>query len=1054
MAQLIWTLPASGPNTTITLTSGVDVGVVTFKAETVGGIPPDRYEIWLGALPAGIDSIYMPGDTQFDITGTPQTVAEISNNRIILRAYYQDPETGANSYIDGTFNFTVQPTAAYPIFTTAAGNIANISTGVGPADPTNNTQVSINYQEIAAPNDVTVRLAAGSLPPGLDIDYAALGGMISSQQIGTNLEIPILGTAFYPRGYANAASQDFYANSYIKPWEFTLEVEDLARANTANFRINVYAREFLNASADGGNVANVIYANLRPQIAWITADSDKGMPGEPQWPPSYYTGNTFPEDFRFGADSSSRYAPWLSLSPGTIGRAVANNFYARELPVESPEPDAEPRFYLQRSNPDDGSPSLLPLGTQLDPITGYIWGRPRVIRDSEFKFTISTEDGAYPGYPGRAVTYNLLVSAESVAGVSWLVPSYLGEISNGDASEFYVAAETPLDPELWYQLTSGSMPPGLTLLENGLIVGRVLFDSIPGQQYTDYAFAITVRGTQSSVAVLRQFTIRVRYTNTTPYNNIYIQCYPDRAQRSVIESILQDYSRIEPSQIYRLGDPNFGLNRDLRFLHALNLRVATDSRYAQAMSFNHYRKRVGVGPFRVARARNPNGTLRYEVIYCEILDPLTNPEGDSESSRITLTYPAEYDGEQYTTIYPNTLEAMRQRLYNTVGQVKDTLPAWMATVQDDKTVLGYTPAWVVVYLKPGYGDTVAFQLNQAWGSYLPNIDFDIDRYVLDNALTYRYSALTGNNYSILAAENLHSPVTAISGNILTLDIDYLSTAQTLKVGDTVSWMSTNSISETAMVVTATVYSPVVGQRGDDPNQAISMPELTVTFPGQGYDSRRPPAVLFSLPELPEGRPAQATATVNPAGQIDSIVLTESGMGYHRVPRITVDLPDDGNAANRASAVANIWLGPVFGYSILNGGQGYANVVREGITLGNVTFSVSAPLQDPLNPTSNVQQNTAKIDYCTLDARGNIIDLTVLPGSYGQYYTTPPFVTVSPPPDLSRANTAVIRSSIRYQILVGNSSAWRSGSNVYLFNQRAATDELDKYYLFPQVNILQ
>lgn len=1039
MAQLIWTIPPDGSNATISLISGREFEQY-LQAEIIGGGDPTSYSyrIVAGRLPQGLN-YENTGSGEIRIHGQAESVTQATINRAVIRATYSDPYESETYFIDGTFNFLVEPDPAYPRFITPQGNIANISTGIGPTDSESNTQISVDYQESAANSNVKISLASGSLPPGLTIDYDRLSGIISSQQVNTNLEIPLQGTPYYPSGYANANSLGFYANSYIQPWEFTLEIQDSARSNTADFRINIYAREFLNASLDGGNTASPVYASLRPQIAWITADSDKSS----LWPPEYYAGNTFPDDFRFGADSSSRYAPWLTTEPGSIGRSVANNFFARGLTVNSPEADAQVRYRLANANPS-GTPSLLPSGMQLDPVTGFVWGRPRVISDSIFEFTVYTEDDAYSGYRGRSVTYNLSVSAQDIAGVSWLVPDYLGEINNGEASEFYVAAEAAVDRDLWYQLDSGNLPPGLVLLENGLIVGRVLFDTAGAS--TDYNFWITVRGTESLVYVTRRFTIRVVRANPQPYNNIYIQCYPDKSQRNIVDSILQDYSRILPQQIYRLGDPNFGLSREMRFLHALNLRVATDDDYARAMSRNHYRKRVNLGPFRSAKARNNAGELVYEVVYCEILDPLENPQGVSESSSINSRYLGE-------TIYPNTLEAMRERLYTNIGQVTGVLPRWMSTVQDDRTILGYIPAWVVAYLLPGFGDVVAFQLNQAWGSYLPEIDFDIDRYVLDDALTYRYDP-TANTWN--RALNLYSPVDNISGNILTLDIDYLSTAQALKSGDIISWDEDGSnISNTAAVIVATTYSPVVGQLGDNPG--LDNGNLTVTSPGAGYNPQRPPAVVFSAPDLVGGRPARGQAQVNALGQVSDITITEAGLGYHKVPTVTIDLPDDNNPTNRASAAANIRLSPVFGYSILNGGLGYSNISVPGLgNVGNVTFSISAPPQDPLNPTANIQQNTARIEGCVLGNAnvGDITGLRLLANSYGQYYTTPPFVTVSPPPDLSRANTAVIRSSIRYQVLVGDSNNWQPGSNVYLFNQRAATDELDKYYLFPQVNILQ
>jgi hypothetical protein len=89
---------------------------------------------------------------------------------------------------------------------------------------------------------------------------------------------------------------------------------------------------------------------------------------------------------------------------------------------------------------------------------------------------------------------------------------------------------------------------------------------------------------------------------------------------------------------------------------------------------------------------------------------------------------------------------MRDQVIDTVGQIAPplipVLPTWMTSKQANGRVLGFTPAWVIAYLRPGQGDRVAYYIRTRYGEELNRIDFKADRYELDRSQTYLWNSAT------------------------------------------------------------------------------------------------------------------------------------------------------------------------------------------------------------------------------------------------------------------------------------------------------------------------
>lgn len=102
------------------------------------------------------------------------------------------------------------------------------------------------------------------------------------------------------------------------------------------------------------------------------------------------------------------------------------------------------------------------------------------------------------------------------------------------------------------------------------------------------------------------------------------------------------------------------------------------------------------------------------------------------------------------TLYPNSLPNMRQQIYDSLGRIDDQtlLPTWMTSQQVDGTIPGFIPAWVICYVKPGFGNIVKNNIETLWPYKLNQIDFQLDRFMVDRSKTYNYEGTNINGQPI------------------------------------------------------------------------------------------------------------------------------------------------------------------------------------------------------------------------------------------------------------------------------------------------------------------
>lgn len=94
-------------------------------------------------------------------------------------------------------------------------------------------------------------------------------------------------------------------------------------------------------------------------------------------------------------------------------------------------------------------------------------------------------------------------------------------------------------------------------------------------------------------------------------------------------------------------------------------------------------------------------------------------------------------------VYPNSLDNMRKRIIDRVGQFAEILPEWMKSKQDDGRVLGFTPAWVIAYAKPGKSDQLRYYIDNLYTKKLNSVDFETDRYEIDRSNVQNWDTTNG-----------------------------------------------------------------------------------------------------------------------------------------------------------------------------------------------------------------------------------------------------------------------------------------------------------------------
>ena len=406
--------------------------------------------------------------------------------------------------------------------------------------------------------------------------------------------------------------------------------------------------------------------------------------------------------------------------------------------------DTPSSFYVDAFDPEGGSVTFslnlqggetFPSGFTLNS-DGTITGiADTVTTDTLYTFTIRATDET-ANSSDRSFSITIINVTGSPLPV-WVTPAgSLGSMYEHYPSSFSVHANDVDDSDpVTYSITSGNLPSGLTLdSTTGEIRG--IADSISSN--TDYNFDVTA--TDELIQVARSFSITVLNYNTANTLDVIIpvQGYGKTQLQALNADLFAD-----PSNVFRINDNNFGINQyifELYLVSGLNLlptgtvSINYENVFADSMDLHHTTTQVLLGDIQYAVVRDFDDSIKYEVLYAEIVDPLENAD-------YTTAYPQADDPNHtqgITTITPNSITNMRQQLLNVYGLVdsKELMPEWMTseqTVDDAASVIGWKPAVIISYVEAGTGSTIVDALTDTQKNIILNYPIIIDRYILSSA---------------------------------------------------------------------------------------------------------------------------------------------------------------------------------------------------------------------------------------------------------------------------------------------------------------------------------
>ena len=740
MPSLVWTRPSGYSFGTI---AEKQIVIQQLPINVYGDLSTVKFTIISGQLPPGLR---VDNNT---IVGTPFTVARRTEFKFVIRAQLN------TEIADRTFSMTILGHNA-PEWATPEGEL--------PIGTHQNYYILddsyVDFQLVAvdlglsAGQSLNYFIASGDgeLPPGLILTNSGrLVGFIQPALI-----IPdSAGTGYFDQTTYDNVAYDFGykpSNGYDS-FVYDNTIFDFSTGSRAPRTLNRNYK-FTVTVNDGDQSAKHTFQIYVVGADFFRADSTSDRLG---------TGI-------FKADSTYVRSP-IWITPNNLGVIRANNYQI--IPLETYKGiEIGPITYAVTN----GS---LPPGLEYDSISSTVFGaipyqNPVTIT---YSWTVSaTAVGDQLETNTSSRTFTLTVIGELDSELVWATASNLGTIPTNQISTLSVTAEHThaISSNIFYRVTDGSLPPGLTLNLDGEIVGKIPQTSIitfdGGTLLLDndtttvdkvYKFTVEARDYDIASTISKEFSIEAITVDRRHYSNLVVRPYLPIAKRDLFKSFISNSLIFTPSNIYRPTDKNFGLQKNLEMLIYAGIETKTSAEVVSAVGRNHKPKRFLTGSVKKARATVPQTTtVVYEVIYLEIVDPL-----EIGSNHLPLTITTSFSpgkgvtadqsganqnpfavsidrndmfaGDPYTFYRePSSVALWRYRISQLGITERQFLPLWMRSIQESDTVeLGYVKAIPLCYCKPGTADDILLKIKH-YGFDFSQLDFTIDRYIIDSVTGY------------------------------------------------------------------------------------------------------------------------------------------------------------------------------------------------------------------------------------------------------------------------------------------------------------------------------
>lgn len=259
----------------------------------------------------------------------------------------------------------------------------------------------------------------------------------------------------------------------------------------------------------------------------------------------------------------------------------------------------------------------------------------------------------------RTFTMDILGEVDST--IRFLTPGDLGSIPANFISTLAVEAVTTVsNAVLNYTLIGGRLPPGLTLVNDGTIQGKVnqfatvdapglttfdnnttIFDNSTTTTDREYTFIVLAQDQFQYSAITKIFTVLVTTPNDLLYSNIHVKPFLKLEKRLELADFFTNPDIFERGLLFRPSDPQFGVQNELKMLIYAGIETVNAAQYVSALGRSS-KKRFRFGTVKKAVAKIPGtNDILYEAVYIEILDNMENNNGSIPKTITTryLDYP-------------------------------------------------------------------------------------------------------------------------------------------------------------------------------------------------------------------------------------------------------------------------------------------------------------------------------------------------------------------------------------------------------------------------------
>lgn len=749
----------------------------------------DSYLYLSGVLPVGIrvtsNGILEGNPRNYDyIQGVPVEIAQDVTSKFVVRATSLD-----GTVADRVFEMTVTGQDAPVIDTLPSENLGAYFDG-------DKVDVQLTATDPDPGDTLTWRLQSGNLPAGLSISTS--GRILGYVEPFAAID----GTPGFDINNFDIGEWDFSTKSVNKNYEFTVEVSDSKQIDIKTYSLYAVSRNLATADIDTATADNVASSNTNATIDQLLDASQTNLRVPALLTESTGLGrikhdNSF--NFQFvGKDFDGDPIDYI-LDSGSLPTGLSLDTQSGWLTGIIPNFSAtETNFSFgikvrKRNNTAYASTATSFTMTVVgDADSKVTWpARNMTIKTGEQ----SQLDVVATISDNRPVQYQLKSGSTSVAAGNFVVGETYTIVTSGTTDFISVGSADNTVGTIFTATGIGSgsgtaslgtnkLPQGLKLNEDGLIVGRVSFENMMfdtgtttfdiSNIYTNettfeqvYSFVARVFSADGVIDTYKKFSITINADTNKPYESLYARALPPQDQRDIYNNLIQNNDDIPSEDVYRASDYAFGIQKDIRSTIAAGLTPAQETDYVEAMSKNFWNNTLRFGGFKTARALNTDSTVKYEVVYVELVD---NTQGTDPTTGLSASPALRQDVRSNTTtwanpisvdqtppdvshghylasqandyyVYPNSIENMRSRLKTDIGyQVleRKVLPDWMKDKQADDTVLGWTLAAPIVYCKPGTSAKIKYRLEQRIKTAnldIKKISFEVDRFILDNNLS-------------------------------------------------------------------------------------------------------------------------------------------------------------------------------------------------------------------------------------------------------------------------------------------------------------------------------